>query len=278
MRARWQFYFECEGIRFDRVHEFGALLSDDDAKAFGFPPQAFEAVIRIEPDEESINPTVEQTGKMKITLPGNNESTKDFAIWLAENAAQQVTFSQGRMKISYCLIMGEHLADTVEETEKLGENRFFAEAHLVQVKPPPTFNADALQKVASSPLIQQFTAADSAKNPIDKFLGLFKVLEDLYGPTEKKTTIAEALKGSDELFRTTQQHIYLIREEDREPLTRDAFSRLVDTLVKTRHQCAHLRSKTGFGISHGDPRVKKEVEPLANMIRNVAYEAIQLRS
>jgi len=58
MRARWQFYFECEGIRFDRVHEFGALLSDDDAQAFGFPPQAFEAIIRIEPDEESINPTV----------------------------------------------------------------------------------------------------------------------------------------------------------------------------------------------------------------------------
>lgn len=60
-------------------------------------------------------------------------------------------------------------------------------------------------------------------------------------------------------------------------LTKDDFDQLVDKLVKTRHQCAHLRSSKGFGITHGHPRVYTEVEPLINTLRGLAYEAIQMR-
>jgi hypothetical protein len=116
-----------------------------------------------------------------------------------------------------------------------------------------------------------------APNPIDRFLGFFKILEDLYGPTKKKGNLAKALKASDELFRIAQKQIH-IQENTRTTLRPEDFVRLVNKFVKTRHECAHLRSKKGFGITHGDPRVRKEVEPLANMVREVAYEAIKLRS
>jgi hypothetical protein len=278
MRTRWQFYFECEGIHFDRVHEFEAKVLEKDAAFFSLPPVAFDAIIRIEPDKESYSPVAEQTGRLHVILPGNNEQTKNFAFWMAHNAAQQITFSQGRMKISYGLIMGELLADTPTEAEQLGDNRFFAEAHLVEVKPPPAFNGDKLQKVISSPLIQQFNAANSASNPIDRFLGLFRILEDLYGPAKKKANLAKALKASDELFRIAQGQIYITQGDSRVKPEQEDFFRLVDKFVKTRHECAHLRSKRDFGITHGDPRVRKDVEPLANMMRALAFEAIKLRA
>lgn len=68
MRSRWEFHFECAGVRFERVHKFNALITKEHAEGFGLPAKEFEAVITIEPDEKSYDPAIEQTGRIKIIV------------------------------------------------------------------------------------------------------------------------------------------------------------------------------------------------------------------
>jgi hypothetical protein len=169
------------------------------------------------------------------------------------------------------------LPDTPEEEGQMAEGPYFAEARLVEVLPTPSFDGASLQKLATSPLVEQFNAANRAKNPIDRFLGLFKILEDLYGPTARNVKLAEALRSSAELLRIAQKHLRVAEDGVERPLTQDDFSGLVDRLVRARHECAHLRSSKGFGVTHGDPRVTTEIEPLTGPLRDLMYEAIQTR-
>ncbi len=277
MRSRWDFHFETTGIRFDREHKYAAKVTAEHAHEFDFPAEEFDALITIHPDEKSHNPLAEQTGMLKITIPGGREQTKNLAFWLADKAVQQIAFSQGEMKIHYGLILGELLPDTPEEADQLGDKPFFAEAHLIEALPTPTFDGSALGKVSSHPLIDQFNAAKKSENPIDKFLGLFRIIEDLYGPTSKSVTLADALKSSNELFQLVQRHVEMTQNDVTSIMTENDFNQLVARLVKTRHQCAHLKRSKGFGITHGDPRVRDEIEPLAELVRLLAFDAIQMR-
>lgn len=278
MKSRWDFFIECEDIRFERVHKFLAAVTAEHATAMGLPAESFDAEIVIEPDKESYDPTVEQTGKLKVTVPGTQEQTKTAAYWLAKNAADQITFSQGRVRINYGLVTGEHLPETPDEEKQIGDTPYFAQAQLIEVKPAPSFDGAALTSVKSSPLLQQFNDANAAKNPIDRYLGLFRILEDVYGPTDKKTHIAQALKSSDELFSFAEKHISIEQSGKPTNMTRNDFSNLVDKFVKARHQCAHLQRKKDFGITHGDPRARMEIEPLAKMVSELAREALRLHA
>src|SRR5438067_9595235 len=127
MRVRWDFLFECTGGRFDRIYKYAATISKKHAEEFGLPSQEFDALIAIEPDEESNNLVAEQTGKLKIVLPGNSRQTKKLALWLSHYVVQKINVHQGEMRVIYGLIAGEHLPDTFEEMEQLGDTPFFAE-------------------------------------------------------------------------------------------------------------------------------------------------------
>jgi hypothetical protein len=258
------------------MHKFGVIITKEDAEDFGLPSQEFEALITIEPDEGSDDPLVQQRGKLTVTVPGNQEQTKSLAHWPAEQMAHKVTFLQGELKINYGLVMGELLPDTPEEDAQLGDKRFFATARLVKMRPAPVFDGSEFYTLSSSPLIQQFNAAVNAKNPIDQFLGLFKILEDLYGPHSKKVTLAESLKASMDLLQIAQRNFHKTESGVERPLTVDDFNQLMENLVKTRHECAHLRSSKNFGITHGHPRTSSEVEPLNSLLRDLAFEAIKL--
>ncbi len=132
MRVRWDFFFECSSTRLQKVYRLEVRIPNEQAEAFGLPSREYKAVITIEPDESSSNPTVEQTGQLTVTLPGNKEQTKSLAFWLAGYVAQQITITQGQMEVLYKLITGEHLPDTLEEAEQLGETPFFAETNLAE--------------------------------------------------------------------------------------------------------------------------------------------------
>ena len=102
-----------------------AKIPKEHAEAFGLPPKEFDALIVIEPDEGCYSLTGEQTGQLKVTLPGDKEQTKSLAFWLAGYAVQHITFSQGKMSILYEAITGEHLPDTPEESKQLVDGPFF---------------------------------------------------------------------------------------------------------------------------------------------------------
>src|SRR5689334_6056085 len=114
MRARWDFHVECTGVRFERLHKFGAIITEEQAEEFGLPAQRFEAIITIEPDKKNSDALVQQRGKLSITIPGDQEQTKSLAYWLADQMADRVTFLQGELKINYGLVMGQLLPDTPE--------------------------------------------------------------------------------------------------------------------------------------------------------------------
>jgi hypothetical protein len=177
--------------------------------------------------------------------------------------------------------MGERIPESTEEEQLLGEDRWFAEGHLVEVRPPPKFDDLSFRKIGGDPTInaavRHYNVAVKANNPIDQFLGLFRVIEDFYGNSSKRKTLAESLKDSTELIVLARQKLKIVRRANPRPLTEDDCFHFIEELVKIRHQCAHLRSQKGFGIPHGDPKVKEEVIPLIEPLRIIVFEAIKVR-
>jgi hypothetical protein len=272
MKVRWQFYFEYENLKFEKKHTYGVQLSKEDAEAFGLPPQEFEAAITIESDEEE-HGSIRQRGIINIILPGDNEKTKDLAYSLASSLADHITFSQERIKIDWSLVMNELLPETPEEETELGENRFSWTVQVRKVLDGVPFDSSSLQRLTNNPLLKQFNEANNARSSIDRFIGLFKILEDLYGSHPLK----RAFKSSTELRQVALQNIKIVEGEDTRPLTQAEFENLVDDLVNTRHECAHLNRSTGFGITYGDSRVQSNVEPLLVPLEILARESVKRR-
>lgn len=274
MKIRWQFHFEYEDLEFERTYNYEATISKEQAEKFGLPTQEFKAFITIKPIEKK-DASIRQLGILEITLPGDVEQTEKLAGGLAIAVAQQISFSQGKMKIDGSLISAERLPETEAEIEQIGKKPFFFKVHLVEVLPPTPFKSSSLQKVVSNPLIIQFNVADKNKNPIDSFIGLFKILEDLYGSPKRKDHIADSLKKSVELKQIAMNEMIFRENNVKKYLTEMEFESLIDDFVRIRHECAHLRSSTGFGISYGDSRVQTDVKPLLEPLRIIAFEAVQ---
>lgn len=272
MRVRWQFYFEYEDLKFEKTYTYGVPISKEHAEAFGLPAQEFEATVTIEADEEK-HDSLRQLGKINIFLPGNNEKTKNLAYSLAMSLAEHVTFSQARIRIDGSFISNELLPETPEEEAEVGENRFSWAMQLKRVGDKVPFDSASLQRVTNNPLIKQFNEANDAKSPVDRFIGLFKILEDLFGGQPVKASF----KSSTELKQIALQHLQTEVRGVTRQISEPEFEKLVDELVNTRHECAHLRSSTGFGITYGDARVQSDVEPLLVTLEMLAYEAIQKR-
>ena len=269
MKVRWQFYFEFEDLNFERTYTYSVPVSIEDARMFGLPDLAFDAVVTIEAEKEK-HGHVKQRGRIKILLPGYKE-TKDLAYSLATGLEQEITFSQRRIDIIWSFVSNELIPETPQEKEEIGENRFSWTMQMVNVPEKVPFDSTSVQKITSNLLIGQFNQANDAKNPIDRFIGLFKILEDLYGGHPLKTSF----KNSVVLSRLALQHIEKGRQETKRRISKPEFEKLVDDLVDTRHQCAHLRSSVDFGIAYGDSRVQSEVEPLLIPLEILAWEAIK---
>lgn len=270
MRVRWQFYFWYEDLKFERTYTFGIPISKEHAEAFELPAEVFEAKVTIEADEEK-HGHVTQRGIINIYLPGDNEQTKDLAYSLAINFAEHITFSMGKIKLDGSFISNELLPETPEEEATVGENRFGWTVQIKEVPERVAFDSASLQRLTNNPLIKQFNEANNAASPIDRFIGLFKILEDLYGGHP----IKPALKVAAELKQIALEHLQIEDGGSTRQITEAEFEGLIDKLANTRHECAHLRSSIGFGITYGDARVQSDVEPLLDALESLAFEAVQ---
>lgn len=256
-------------------------ITADYARDFGFPESAFEALIDIEPHSQSKNASCHQTGELKITLPGPQEQTEGLAYWLGRRIVQQISFTQqAEMRIHYGLVGGELVPETPEEIAELGENRYFAKVQLVEAPPVPEFDGDRLSNLSNNPLVIQFNVADRAENAIDRFLGLFKILEDRYGPNKPNVKLADALRSSKELFDLASTLLVVDNKTGVETKLSEKkeYDDLVVKLVKMRHECAHLLSGKKFGVPYGDSRVKTEVEPLLPALSALAFLTVEAQS
>jgi hypothetical protein len=269
MKVRWQFFFTYEDLKFENSYTYSITVTAEQAEHFGLPRQGFEAEVTVGPYEKKHGS--KQFGKIHITLPGTGEQTKDLAYSIAFTFAEHVTFTQARIELDGSFISNELLPETHEEETAVGENRFSWTLQIREVGEEVPFDHAALQRLTHSPLIKQFNEANNAKSPVDRFIGLFKILEDSYGGHPLKASF----KNSPQLKQIALQELTIKENGTTKPFSQTDFENLVDDLVDTRHECAHLRSSTGFGITYGDARVDTDVEPLLLALEVLAFEAVQ---
>lgn len=270
MKVKWQFFFEYEDLKFENAHNFVVPVSKEGAEAFGLPPHEFEAAVTIEPRQQR-PASIKQTGTVHITLPGRGEETEDLACSIAGSLAEHVTFTQGRMTINRGLISNQLLPETPEEEAEVGHGPCSLFLRLRTVPERTPFDGSLLEKVTNNALLRQFNAANDARSPIDRFIGLFKILEDLYGGWP----IKKALCDSKELWEIARGCLKTSKANSMVKISVAEFEQLIDEFVNTRHQCAHLRSAVGFGISYSDIKVQSTVVPLLNPLEALARAAVR---
>src|SRR5262249_7593219 len=150
-----------------------------------------------------------------------------------------------------------------------GPCSLFLRLRTVPEKTP--FDGSLLEKVTNNALLRQFNAANEASSPIDRFIGLFKILEDFYGGCP----IKKALCDSKELREIALDCLKTSKGNIMGKISVVEFEQLVGEFVNTRHQCAHLRSAEGFGISYRDIKVQTTVVPLLNPLEALARAAVR---
>jgi hypothetical protein len=265
VESRWDFIYTCEGFRFERVHTYKALIPGDKAKNLLGHPRAYDALIKFAPDDVPWDDRKSETGKLSITLPGDHNITEDPAKTLAVVVVQQVNFtSGGDLMLEGGLVTGEHLPETDEEEKALGEMRYFMRASIVEADEAQRFDGSKLAALDPDPLIGQYLAARRAKNPIDQYLGFFRVLEAVYGGGRQP--ILQALSQSADLLRIAQENIPGVSDQA-------SWDGLAKKLKDLRNECAHL-SKTRGGLTPGDPRIDRELMPLLPVINILAKLSI----
>lgn len=271
MKIQWTFRFEYEDLKFERPIKYNVEITKEHAKHFGLPEAAFTAELIIKADEAKPE-KVKQTGQILLTLPGNYKDTEEMSYDIVHNLAEHITFSQGRISLA-SFVSNEMLPETVEEATALGDKRFGYALSFKETSPQVPFDAAAIGKVRGHPLVTQFNRADRAGDPIDQFIGFFKILEDLYGANSKKG-LKDSFKNSPELVNSA---LRLKRGEGERQrcLSEQEVGNLLGQIVEVRHECAHLKSTIGFGLRYGESRVNEIVEPLLPPLRILAHIAIQ---
>jgi hypothetical protein len=278
MRSQWNFHFESNDLRIEGVHKFVGDLTRTNSQTSPPTIDKLSVELTLEPDPTPRFPGAQHTGVLKITLPGNMDETQDAVYWLARHASEHISFFQGELKLDGSFVWVEALPDSPEEAEKLGENRFSWTLNMRRAESPEKFNPKMFPRigdVATTSALRQFNSALSAKNPIDQFLGLFKILENAYAPRKGRQSLATRLKGSHELVLLTLENLKSIENGSKRAASEEECLDFLDDLARIRNQCAHLQTSVGFGFRHGDPMVANEVEPLIEPLAGLAWETIR---
>jgi len=275
MKTCWHFFYETKEFRFDQPKRFkGSTAGKQPTLSTDLAPDEF--MLEVKPHSENITPDADQTGDFYVTLHGNAEESRDKAHWLTFNAVEQMAFHNGQMKILGGLVTGELIPESLEEEQALGENRFFANARIVEYVEQRSFNGKSFSSLSSNSLviklISQFNASKGGVTDIDKFLGLYKVLEAIYC---KGNNALAALRQNPELFEIFTEVSFGEKAKFKSLSLAGEFDRWLKRLMEARSHCGHLRSDKKVGLIPADPKVKELVEPLIAPLAEIVSTAIQ---
>ena len=276
MKTKWQFFFEIKGFFFEKEHKFrGSIPKPAVSSIAADSEEKMEFEMSIVPDKEQKHPTAEQTGTMYVTIPYNYEEGKDMAKALAYLLSEKISFDFGEMKLHTGMIACERLPETPEEKELVGDAPFAVEMHMEEVGMPPKFDAEQLITQSGitmdTRLISQHNAAKRTSNPIEKFLGFFKIVETLFVPHGKRISAKDALLGNTKFYKLFTK---VLRYDSPEQYIEE-FRKFVTQIVDGRHRCAHMRLEKDFGYWASDPRIKTEIEPYLQVLEVLTYYAIR---
>lgn len=276
MKTKWQFFFETKDFFFEKEHKFrGSMPKAAISNSSTENEEKVEFEMSIVPDKERKRPTAEQTGTMYITIPYNYEEGKDVVKGLAYLLSQKISFDFGKMKLHTGMIACERLPETPEEKELVGDAPFAVEMRMVEVVTPPKFDAQQLIDQSAitmdTRLVSQYNSAKETQNPIEKFLGFFKIIETLFIPHNKRVKLQDALLLNRDFYDLFTKVLHYDSSEQYE----EEYKKFVTQIVNGRHRCAHMKLKKDFGYWATDPRVKDEIEQHLQVLEVLTYYAIR---
>jgi len=272
LKTQWEYRYITEDFLFEKDYKYiGTIESNDPAYLAEGYPTKFEFRFKIIPSKNKKVNGSKQSGDFIITVPFEYDKAKNVITTILYNIYQRMTFQYGKLKLLGGLIMGEHIPETDKEKEMIGENKYFAHLSIEEVGRETIFNSKAFQNNLKNPLdiglVSQFNQAVQSKHIINKFIGLFKILEDTYSRNKKGERIKEVLKN-DDLFNIYSK---IVKNENK---TRENFESLIDSIVEARHKCSHLKNNKKYGFLPDDPRLEEEVRPYLNIIEILSFEVI----
>lgn len=275
MKTEWQFFFKTKDFKFDKEYKFRVSvegLTSENKDNIDTEELVFD--LRITPDDKPNHPNAEQTGKLFITLPLPYEKAKAIIRQLTYILEQKISFEYGDFKIQGGLKICKNIPETTEEEKEVGEKPYIAQVNLITVVPPINFDSqefvEKLKNKSDLRFVAQYNYAKNLPNPIEKFLGFFKIIESHFPPVYKKQPLREVLGNNSAFY-----DIYIKTFKfDNEVQAKESYKDFIRSIIHARHRCAHLKVDEDFGYLPNDPKIKEEIEPLLLPLEVLTYEII----
>lgn len=275
MKTEWQFFFNTKDLIFKKEHKYKCTANGDEIHS-NVVSGEFSFDLKITPDKDCKNPQFDQTGQISITLPLSYDDAKTVVHGMLHNIIQKLSFDSGGIfNIQGGMMFGTYIPETPEEEEMLGEHRYFAEMNMVEVVAPPEFDSESLAEISNKPLdmglVSQHNVTRLSKNPIDKFMGFFKIIESQFPIKNKKQSIRECLEVNRELLDVFKRTFKFETDEK----ANSSYIQFIKNILHARHRCAHLRRSKNFGYVPSDPKIAEEVEPHLGALEVLTYEIVK---
>lgn len=239
--------------------------------------EGFEVEIVLEPETDERR--AGEWAKLHLTVRGTPERFSPFVERVAAEVAEHLAFYYDGLRLLGGMIFAERIPENDEERTAIGDTPHAVKASFVEADPPRRFDREHLRSFPYSlgfgRLLRQFAAARASDNMIDSYLNMFKVVETLYH--RGKLNAREALSRSDEFRRLLRRSFQMVANGTPQEPTDEDVTAMINRLVETRDNCAHLREHNSFGYAPGDPEVGSRVQRLYEILTDVARAAIQER-
>lgn len=277
MKTQWEFYFEAKGIIFQKEYSFVGRATPKCADVGHAKPVEFQ--LRLVPDNELMTPSIDDAGRILITLPGTPDATESLTQEILFGAKEQIEFPHAQITVLGGLILAKKIAENEQEEKEIGDHPYSGRLEFEEMpRYHPEFDPGRLTGMRAAtdylPVLAQYNLAKLLQSPVDRFLGFFKVLEKAHAPG-RGGNLLKALRANDALWNLARKVVF--ESASKKYLTnRNRFNELLKKLVRVRDNCAHLRGQTGY--SPGDPRIRTEVEPYLEMVSALALAAVEEKS
>lgn len=276
MKSKWRFIFETYDFFFEKEHKYRGSIDDRRFLKENHIEEKilnFEALIK--PDKKKLtNYSGDQTGILFIILPLGVKESKNVAYFLAHSIADKISLDSGRMEFPIHLVDCEQIPENDHEKELIKGQEIYCEFSITEYLGPQPFNSEVFNKGTSVEvplsIVKQFNIAKNSTNIIEKFNGLFKIIENFSPPKSKKQYLKQTILANEQL-----RDMFFKIFPDSNRNKQERYESFISEIVDMRHECSHLKLYKDFGMAPTDPRVKEKIEPLANQLEILTYNMIK---